>query len=110
MPLSEKARLVIASTTASWHPAEPAGLTILPLFQGPGESVALERLDAGAARGESDFPGGEEIFILSGDLRDDYGTYDEGTWIRNPAGVRRSLGSTNGAAYWVKRGHLHAAA
>ena len=82
----------------------------MALFQIPGESVALERLDAGAALGESDCPGGEEIFILSGDLRDASGNYGEGTWIRNPAGVRRSLDSTRGATYWVKRGHLPPAA
>jgi anti-sigma factor ChrR (cupin superfamily) len=110
MALSEQARLVIDSTTAAWHPAAQAGLTTLPLFQIPGESVALERLDAGAALGESDCPGGEEIFILSGDLRDASGNYGEGTWIRNPAGVRRSLDSTRGATYWVKRGHLPPAA
>jgi len=106
MALSEKTRLVIDSTTAKWRPAEQAGLTILPLFQAPGESVVLERLDAGAAHSELDCPGGEEIFILSGDLHDESGTYGAGTWIRNPAGVRRSLGSTSGATYWVKRGHL----
>jgi len=106
MALSEKTRLVIDSTTAKWRPAEQAGLTILPLFQAAGENVALERLDAGATLGESDCPGGEEILILSGDLRDESGTYGAGTWIRNPAGVRRSLGSTSGATYWVKRGHL----
>ena len=106
MALSEKTRLVIESTTANWQPAKQAGLTTLPLFQAAGESVALERLDAGAALGESDCPGGEEIFILSGDLGDASGSYGAGTWIRNPAGGRRSLGSTSGATYWVKRGHL----
>jgi anti-sigma factor ChrR (cupin superfamily) len=112
MALSEKTRLVIDSTTANWQPATQAGLTTLPLFQDPGEaeSVALERLDAGARLVESDCQGGEEIFILSGDLRDASGTYGEGTWIRNPAGVHRSLGSTSGATYWVKRGHLPATA
>jgi anti-sigma factor ChrR (cupin superfamily) len=108
MGLSEKSRLVIDSTTVSWRRGEPAGLAALPLFQAPGggESVALERLDAGAALRELDCPGGEEIFILSGDLHDGNGTYGAGTWIRNPPGYRRSLGSTNGATYWVKRGHL----
>src|SRR6185369_2421719 len=75
MALSEKTRLVIESTTANWQPAEQAGLSILPLFQDAGENVALERLDAGAALAESDCPGGEEIFILSGDLADASGAY-----------------------------------
>ena len=105
---SEKARLVIDTTTAKWRREEQAGMATLPLFHAPGggESVALERLDAGTVHGEVDCPGGEEIFILSGDLRDRSGTYGAGTWIRNPAGFRGSLGSANGATYWVKRGHL----
>jgi len=108
MALSETSRLVVDSSTAKWHPAEQAGLTILPLYQvsGAAENVALERLDAGAALAESDCPGGEEIFILNGNLRDENGSYGAGTWIRNPAGVRRNLGSTDAATYWVKRGHL----
>ena len=112
MALTETSRLVVDGATAKWRPAEQAGLTTLPLFQaaGEGESVALERLDAGAVHGDMDCPGGEEIFILSGDLHDENGTYGAGTWIRTPAGVRRSLGSTGGATYWVKRGHLHATA
>ena len=87
MPLSEKTRLVIDGTTAKWRAAEPAGLSILPLFETAAESVALERPAAGAAHRESDCPRGEEIFILSGDLRDEHGTYGAGTWIRNPAGI-----------------------
>jgi anti-sigma factor ChrR (cupin superfamily) len=105
---SETSRLVVDTTRARWRPAEQAGQATLPLFQAPDgrESVALERLDAGMAQRELDCPGGEEIFILSGDLRDERGTYGAGTWIRNPAGFRRSLGSTSGTTYWVKRGHL----
>jgi len=41
--------------------------------------VALERLDAGAIHREVDCPGGEEIFILSGDLRDGSGNL----WCRD---------------------------
>ncbi len=33
MPLSEKTRLVIDGTAAKWRAAEPAGLSILPLFR-----------------------------------------------------------------------------
>lgn len=108
MTLSEQTRIVIDSTTARWEQADTAGLKTLPLYLAPdaGEKVVLERLEAGTNHSEVDCPDGEEIFILSGDLRDEYGTYGAGTWIRNPAGFRRSLGSKGGATYWVKRGHL----
>ena len=108
MAPSEQARIVIDSTTARWEQADIAGLKTLPLYLAPdaGEKVMLERLEAGTNHGEVDCPDGEEIFILSGDLRDEYGTYGAGTWIRNPVGFRRHLGSRNGTTYWVKRGHL----
>jgi anti-sigma factor ChrR (cupin superfamily) len=69
----------------------------------------MERLDAGAVLPVMDCAGGEEIFVLSGELRDEQGIYGPGTWIRNPAGHRRSLGSRVGVTYWAKRGHLRAA-
>ena len=56
---------------------------------------------------EAEQPGGEEIFVLSGDLSDRHGAYRTGTWIRNPAGFRSGFASQNGATYWAKRGHLH---
>ena len=109
MELSEQTRIVTDSTTAGWEQADNiAGLKTLPLYLAPdaGEKVMLERLEAGTNHGEVDCPDGEEIFILSGDLWDEYGTYGAGTWIRNPVGFRRHLGSRSGTTYWVKRGHL----
>jgi anti-sigma factor ChrR (cupin superfamily) len=108
MTLSEQTRTVIDSTTARWEQADIAGLKTLPLYLAPdaGEKVVLERLEAATNHSEVDCRDGEEIFILSGDLRDEYGIYGAGTWIRNPAGFRRNLGSGSGATYWVKRGHL----
>ena len=68
-----------------------------------------QRLAPGTHLPAVDCPGGEEIFLLSGSLRDEYGNYGAGAWIRNPAGFRRSLESQDGATYWVKRGHLRPA-
>jgi hypothetical protein len=44
--------------------------------------------------------------VLSGDLRDESGSYGAGIWIRNPPGHRRTLRSVHGATFWSKRGHL----
>ncbi len=107
MTPNEKDRIVIDTAHAQWTATDQPGVTRLPLHAvAGGETVALERLAPGTVLGEVDCPGGEEIFILSGDLRDDHGSYGKGTWIRNPPGFRRALGSSGGALYWVKRGHL----
>jgi len=107
MEPTETARVVIDSSVAHWE-ADRAGLARLPLHAAAntGERVTLERLAPGAYLEEVDCPGGEEIFLLSGTLRDEYGNYGAGTWIRNPAGFRRRLQSPEGATYWAKRGHL----
>lgn len=106
---TERGRIVIDSSASAWQGGEQPGLSRLPLYEiDDGESVAMERLAPGAALAKVDCPAGEEILLLSGDLRDGHGSYAPGTWIRNPAGFSRALGSEKGATYWVKRGHLRA--
>jgi len=108
MKPTETERVVIDTTTAIWKPADPNGVLRLPLHLAPdnGESVTLERMPPGTHLVEADQPGGEEIFVLSGELSDRHGMYGAGTWIRNPAGFHSGLGSLSGATYWAKRGHL----
>ena len=108
MKTTEGKRVVIDTAKAVWKLADPEGLIRLPLYlaSDTGESVTLERMSPGAHLTETDRPGGEEIFVLSGELSDRYGSYGAGTWIRNPAGSRSGFGSEAGAIYWAKRGHL----
>jgi hypothetical protein len=64
----------------------------------------------GARLAEAERPGGEDVFVLSGELSERHGSYGAGTWIRNPAGSHSEFGSRNGATYGAtyraKRGHL----
>jgi anti-sigma factor ChrR (cupin superfamily) len=108
MQPTEQRRVVIDTATAHWQPGDTSGQQRLALHHdgNTGERVELERLEAGAGIAAVDCPDGEEIFLLSGSLKDEYGTYNAGTWIRNPAGFRHGLESKDGATYWVKRGHL----
>jgi anti-sigma factor ChrR (cupin superfamily) len=107
MSPTENDRVVVDTSKTAWEPIARTGLRRLPLYADPGgEDVALERLEPGTDLAETDCPAGEEILVLTGDLRDGNGSYGPGTWIRNPAGHRRALGSDGGATYWVKRGHL----
>lgn len=108
MKPTETRRVVVDTTKAVWKLEDPAGPLRLPLHLAPdtGESVTLERMSARTDLTETEQPGGEEIFILSGTLSDRYGSYGKGTWIRNPAGFRSGFGSASGATYWAKRGHL----
>jgi len=107
MPPNEQERVVIDTVQVPWERGAD-GQETLALYAGPhgGERVTMEQLEAGATLAEVDCPGGEEIFIVSGNLMDERGNYGAGTWIRNPAGYRRTLSSEGGALYWAKRGHL----
>jgi anti-sigma factor ChrR (cupin superfamily) len=110
MTNTEHDRVVVDSSTATWQPGDAAGHTRLVLYSSrdkSGEQVTMERLVQGLGLPLVECRGGEEIFLLSGDLADEAGSYLEGTWIRNPPGYRRSLHSVNGATFWSKRGHIY---
>ena len=99
----------IDTATARWLPGGDSR-EILELHQFNGESVALARWPAGAQCQVQVPPGGEEIYVLSGELIDELGRYPRGTWIRNPPmGSRRSR-VERATLVWTKTGHLPAAA
>jgi anti-sigma factor ChrR (cupin superfamily) len=108
MPESETKRVVIDTTRAVWKQLAIEGHRSQLLHASPktGEWVTLEKLAAGTTLPSTRLDGGEEIFLLTGTLADDYGRYGAGAWIRSPDGWRRTLGSQKGAVFWVKRGHL----
>jgi anti-sigma factor ChrR (cupin superfamily) len=107
-----ESRVVIDTTTAPWDRGDAPGHARIELYAAnpdaahDAERVTMERLDTGSVLPAMNCAAGEEIFVLSGELRDEQGSYGPGTWIRNPAGYRRSLGAGPGVIYWAKRGHL----
>ncbi len=50
--------------------------------------------------------GGEEIFVLSGVFRDEWGTYPTGAWIRNPHLSQHHPFVEEETVILVKVGHL----
>jgi anti-sigma factor ChrR (cupin superfamily) len=109
MPHEETERIALDTTSATWERVAAEGQCRRQLLYRSGttgEIVTLEQLALGARLAPDTISGGEEIYVLTGNLRDDHGRYGAGTWIRNPVGFRRSLPSEDGATFWVKRGHL----
>jgi anti-sigma factor ChrR (cupin superfamily) len=108
MKPTETDRVVIDSSTGAWESLHPPGYSRLALYsvRHDDERVALERLAPGTLVPPYLCRGGEELFLLTGDLSDGAGEYLHGAWIRNPDGDRHDLRSAGGAMYWVKRGHL----
>lgn len=106
MSSDETDRLVVDTNKGLWV-SDDAGVARISLHSAvDGETVAIEKLAPGTARSSHRVPGGEEIFILDGDLADTQSNYKPGDWIRSPAGSIQDWRTNSGAVYWVKRGHL----
>ncbi len=108
MHAGDSQRIVIDTAAGTWQPAEASGHSRQRLYSAGsgGEIVTLERLDPNARLEAYECSGGEELFVLAGDLHDEHGHYGAGTWLRSPHGHRHSLSTRAGATYWSKRGHL----
>ncbi|MBO6511884.1 MAG: cupin domain-containing protein [Roseibium sp.] len=90
---------------AGWQ-AGRKGETILPLFIRPDEEVVMLDWERGASFSPQDFPGGAEYFVIEGSFEDESGQYDQGTWLRLPAGSRQTVRTNQGTRVWRKTGHI----
>jgi anti-sigma factor ChrR (cupin superfamily) len=91
--------------SADWLPGQ-GGLRVMPLHEFRGEHVALVKWPAGERFQPHTHFGGEEILVLSGELRDEHGSYPRGTWMRSPHLSRHHPFVEEPTVIWVKVGHL----
>ena len=101
----DKQRISINTHTAQWQQGS-GGLMVLPLHQHKTESVALVKWPAGEHFQIHTHFGGEEIYVISGELIDEYGRYPEGTWLRSPHMSNHLPFVEKETLIWVKTGHL----
>lgn len=80
------------------------------LHQHSSELVEWLRFAPGGVLPREDLPGGEEIFVVAGELESDGLRHGPGTWIRNPPGRRAALtcppAARTAARLYRKVGHL----
>jgi anti-sigma factor ChrR (cupin superfamily) len=88
-----------------WLPGH-GRLEIMPLHEHDCESVALERWPADTKHESHLHYGGEEIFVVSGTLMDEWGIYPAGTWIRSPHKSEHCPYVEDETVVWIKSGHL----
>ncbi|MDT8397975.1 MAG: cupin domain-containing protein [Pseudomonadales bacterium] len=93
-------------STAAWQLLDN-GARLLPLHQFHNEKVLLMEWPAGLAWGWHEHEGGEEMYLIRGDIRDESGTYGAGTWLRNPPGSCHAPVALSNSLLWLKSGHLH---
>ena len=79
---------------------------VMPLHDFDNESVTLMRWTPRARHEPRLNVGGEEIYILSGELFDEYGQYPAGSWLRLPDNSEHCPYVETETVAWVKSGHL----
>lgn len=100
-------RVVLQTTTAAWLPGSVSGLSVLPLHEFGEEHVALVRWAPNTQFHRHSHWRGEEVFVLEGVFKDDYGDYPAGSWIRSPhLSTHLPFTTSEGATIYVKTGHL----
>ncbi|MFU8783803.1 cupin domain-containing protein [Aliidiomarina sp.] len=102
-------QLTIDTNQSTWRPGLVPGLSVLPLHEHDGISTALVRWAPNTQFQSHMHPGGEEILVLQGLFRDEYGEYPAGSWLRNPRWSKHTpFTGAEGALIYVKVGHLGA--
>lgn len=95
----------VDTRNATWQPGED-GLEMIRLHEFGSEQVSLLKWPANSPARQFQHAGGEEFFVLSGELFDEDGRYGPGTWVRNPPGSPHHLGADRESLVWFKSGHL----
>ncbi len=101
----DRQHICINTHNANWLPGH-GELRVLPLHQYQGEQVGLVRWPSGTHFQPHSHFGGEEIYVIEGELIDEFGRYPAGTWIRSPHGSRHNPYVEQDTMIWVKTGHL----
>ncbi|HKJ22771.1 MAG TPA: cupin domain-containing protein [Gammaproteobacteria bacterium] len=101
----DREQVRIDTARGEWLPGQ-GNLQVMPLHGFEGEHVALVKWPPGERFQPHRHFGGEEIFVLSGEFRDEHGRYPKGTWLRNPHMSEHHPYVEEETVIWVKVGHL----
>lgn len=88
-----------------WLPGD-GNCMVMPLYENDYESVSLVKCPAHTRLDPHQHFGGEEVFVVSGTLKDEWGAYPAGSWVRNPNNSEHCPYAEEETVFWVKTGHL----
>jgi anti-sigma factor ChrR (cupin superfamily) len=100
--------VALRTDAVPWQPGPERGIEIKVLYANADfpDAARLERWAPGAGPLNRAYPGGAEILVLDGALRDDAGAYEKHGWLRLPAGASHRPFSPAGCTLYVKTGAL----
>ncbi|MDO6459527.1 cupin domain-containing protein [Granulosicoccaceae sp. 1_MG-2023] len=99
-------RIIDTCNNSNWLPGPSEHTRVFPLHVWDTESVILLRWDEDDSIKPALDPQGEEIFVVSGELRDSEGSYPQHSWIRNPAEAWQQWSASGGTVIYYKTGHF----
>jgi anti-sigma factor ChrR (cupin superfamily) len=102
---NDNKQIRINTQQADWL-AGQGNLKVMPLHSFKGESTALVYWPAGEKFMPHTHMGGEEIFVIQGELIDEHGRYPTGSWIRSPHLSQHYPYVEQDTVILVKVGHL----
>ena len=97
--------VVINTQQTSWLQGQ-GNLQVMPLHEFEGRSTALVFWPKGERFVPHKHWGGEEILVLSGEFKDEHGSYPKGTWLRSPHLSEHFPFVEEDTVILVKVGHL----
>ena len=107
LALRERLKISVAinSNTTKWQQGL-GGLQVMPLHDFAGQHTALVKWPAGDIFHPYSHFGGEEILVLSGEFKDEYGSYPKHCWVRCPHLSKHHPFVDQETIILVKVGHL----
>lgn len=101
----DNTQINIDTMNSAWLPGM-GNLQVMPLYNFIHENIALVKWPKGEVFQPHRHFGGEEIYVISGEFKDEHGTYPAGTWIRSPHMSMHTPYVDEETIIWVKTGHL----
>ncbi len=101
----DKSQVIIDTTKTAWHQGI-GNLQVMPLHNFEHENIALVKWPAHEKFQPHRHFGGEEIFVLSGTFKDEFGDYPKYSWIRSPHLSEHFPYTEEETIILVKTGHL----
>ena len=95
----------IDTRSRDWLPGN-GNCMVMPLYENDYESVSLVKCPPHTRIDPHRHFGGEEVFVVSGTLKDEWGVYPAGSWIRNPNNSEHCPYVEEETVFWIKTGHL----
>jgi len=105
----DSARIVIDLADAAWKPFGERVAEVVPFYQVGERGVAARvgHVFPNAKIAEHDHPGGEEVLILDGVFKDQFGDGTPGTWLRYPIGLAHEpYSGDDGALIYIRDGDV----